>query len=263
MPLVAVTRPLFLTAEEFEDYGGVAPAHPNVMFAPVDLATVKVVNVVDLWFEEPLTKEWMVAYRLAFQAHGVVIAEIRIFPSGGRRLQARRLDPSDVARRRVVTDGDAITGRWIGELLGYQAPVPAGGIKAQSVLRQIRLRRFERNLATLFKQKNAPYTVASLERERLALATNRRGPKIDLRRLALIAKTYDAAYTQGLASPTRAVADAFHLTPGAAAAAVARARRLGMLTGTTKGRRGGLMTQYAREFLASTPAHTSKGRQTQ
>ena len=119
-------RTIFLTKDEQASYG-----IKNLVLPAQKLATRRAellpVDVQEMWYEDRLDSDWVVAYRLALEDESrIIVSEIRIFPAAPPR------EPKKVA------------GRWIGEVLGGKAPAPLGGIKAKKVLRRVRLRRYQR-----------------------------------------------------------------------------------------------------------------------
>ena len=181
------------------------------------------VSLTDVWFEDRLG-DWVVAYRLGLQQETrIVVSEIRIFPAGGAR-----------------TPGD---GRWSADVLGCRAPVPPGGIKARTVLRRIRLRSFERELSTLLGK--LPGLGWKFRAPNVPTGGGTRGRKLNVLRYARVAVTYAARFEEGSARPTADVARQLKMTPAAARAAVAKARKLGLLTTTARGERNGHVTPQA------------------
>ena len=118
--------------------------------------------MLDIWFEEPLGTEWVVAYRMVLQEQDtrVIVGAIRIFPAAAPR------EPD--------------SGRWVAEVLGSRAPVPAGGIKARTLCR-VRLRAFGRELSKILKEHRLPLAFRAPEQPTTGA---KRGRKLDERRYA-------------------------------------------------------------------------------
>lgn len=225
-------RTVFLNDAEQALYGGLpltAPSHD-------EQRPPRAVSVSDIWFEHAIDAHWVAAYRLGLQQQDtqIVVAEIRVFPSAEPRTPQ--------------------TGRWSADVLGSHAAVPAGGIQARTVLRKIRLRAFERELSAFLK--HVPFA-----RFRAPAPTRgARGRKRDLRRYARVAIVYAEACAALNSRPTAAVARRLRLSAAAARSAVATARRLGLLTKTTRGERSGRATPRAFEIenQAAPPKGTTR-----
>ncbi len=220
-------RTSFLSREEERLYRALP------LVAAAEEPPPKAISVTEIWFEEALDDDWIVAYRLGLQQQDtrVVVSEVRIFPAAGPR--------------------EAGSGRWPADALGSRAPAPAGGIRARML--RIRVNAFKSELKTLFKKLPALHL-------RLAAppAPGKRGRKTDLRRYAQIAVLYAQRYQDTSAHPTADVARQLRLGPAAARAAVARARKLGLLTETEQGEGGGRATPRALEILKTTRAERTK-----
>lgn len=224
MGLKFTNRNTFLNDDEQELYGALPLVTPTIF----ERQPPQPVNVYDIWYEESLDDDWVVAYRLALQEQDtrVAVGEIRIFPAAPPR--------------------EPMTGRWSADVLGSRAPVPAGGIKART-LRQVRLRAFERELSKILKAFRLPRFRAPEQ----TTTGGKRGRKLDEHRYAKIAVLYGQRYEAGSAHPTADVAKQLRLTPASARAAVSKARRLGLLTATTQGERSGRATPRAFAILKS------------
>jgi hypothetical protein len=226
------TRPAWLTRQEQARYRGLLPDRPSE--APQVRAATAGATVVltqDVWYEEQLGPDWVAAYRLSFQDKGsrLVIGELRIFPSAGPR--------------------EPFSGRWLGDVLGSDAPVPTGGLTAR-LYRTLKLRGFVPFLSSLFQHAQLPLRFAPPP----VVTRTRRGrkPKPDVF-YARVAVLYERAYMGGKTYPTSEVARTLKLTPGAARSAVAGARRRGFLTPTERGRASGRASADARQLAGRRP----------
>ena len=196
-------------------------------------AGARAILISEIWFEHPIGADWVAAYRLNFEANEtrVVVGEVRIFPSAGPR------EPN--------------TGRWIADALGAAAPVPRGGVKARAVLRGLKLRAFHHDLKQIFEYFQVPLSVGRDESlAGAARPTRGRKPKPD-QHYATAAVLYERFFlVEASARPTADVAKTMGLKPAAARAAIAKARKLGLLTPTARGESGGCATAHARTLDA-------------
>ena len=223
MGLNFTNRTVFLNDDEQRLYRALPIVAPTI----ADRQPPQPASVLDIWFEAPLDDGWVVAYRLGLQGERVVVSEVRIFPAAPPR------EPD--------------SGRWTADVLGSRAPTPAGGLKART-LRSVRLRAFERELSAILKA----YRLPRFRTPEQPPAGGKRGRKVNLRRYARIAILYAERYEAASAHPTADLVKHLHLTPATARAAVAKARRLGLLTETERGQRGGRATARAIEILNTT-----------
>lgn len=173
------------------------------------------------WVETPLGELWVAMFKLALVNGQVVVAELRILPTG---------------------------------------PLPEGGLPARSVLRRVRLSAVdpfrsqarvtlaretgdELSRSSALDNPAAPGWAASETRKR-------RGPKgRDERALAWIAACYVEAHEAG-GNPVEAVAAKLQVTRSRAKDIV-RQTRPNLLTPTRPGKAGGVLTPRARELLSS------------
>lgn len=225
------TRPAWLTSSEQRLY---QLEKLNIGEQPPDLLRVmgsgaRAILVQDVWYEMPLGQDWIAAYRLSFQddRSRLVIGELRIFPARGPRAP--------------------FTGQWLADVLGSDAPVPAGGLTARTV-RQATMRGFVPYLEMLFRHARVPFSFATtLSR----LSGSRRGrPPKPAAFYATVALLYERSYMSGSSRPTSDVARALSLSQGAARASVKAARQRGFLTRTERGRASGRATDQARQLVS-------------
>lgn len=223
MGLNFTNRTVFLNDDEQRLYRALPLVAPTI----AERLPPRPVNALDIWFEAPLDDAWVVAYRLGLQGERVAVSEVRVFPAAAPR--------------------ESGSGRWAAEVLGSRAPTPPGGLKART-LRRVRLRAFERELSEILKA----YRLPRFRAPEPPAAGGTRGRKANIRRYAQIAVLYAQQYEAASAHPTADVARRLRLTPATARAAVAKARRLGLLTETERGERGGRATAQAFEILNTT-----------
>ncbi len=232
-PLFA-TRPVWLTSAEQrlyrldeQDLG----AQPVGLLGTVT-AGARAVLVSDIWFEAPLGDEWVAAYRLSFQAERtrLVIGEIRIFPARGPR--------------------PPFSGRWLGDILGSQAPVPVGGLNARTV-RRATMRGFVPHLNKMFRELGIG-TIPPPPPLNASRDARRGRPPKPAPYYATIATVYEKFYSDASARPTSEVRSLLRLSASAARSAVGRARRMGFLGRTEQGRASGRASHEAHQ-LALTP----------
>jgi hypothetical protein len=182
------------------------------------------ISVNEIWFEERLGSEWVVALRLVLQQERVVVGECRVFPSAPPR--------------------ERCSGRWIAEVLGTDAPVPAGGLRSR-MLRRVTLTGFLHRLHELVEMGPEvwPWPLAATTS---TTPGAKRGRKAVYSRAfyAKAAVIYEAAYHRGL-RPTRDVSRLLHLSQGQARGVVERARKMGLLEQTERGVASGRATQEA------------------
>lgn len=222
-------RTHYMNEDEQALYAGLEPDAPGL---PERLPP-RPVSVLEQWYEQLLGDGWVAAFRLGEQGQRLVVAELRLFPSAGPR--------------------EPLAGRWAADVLGTRAPVPRGGLKART-LGLVKLRAFERDLGALLRA----YHLPRLRGPEPSPTGETRGRKPNLRRYAEVAQAYEKAYAAGSSRPTAAVAARLKMTAGAARAAVARARTLGMLTATVRGERGGRAMQRAIDLMTTQKGRTQR-----
>lgn len=223
------TRPVWLTSADQRRYQieslDIGPQPPEML--AVATAGARAVLMQDVWYEQALGSEWTVAYRLHLQNGGtrLVVGEVRIFPSAGPR--------------------EPFSGKWLADVLGSDAPVPAGGLPARTV-KQVTMRGFVPHLERLFRAVRLPLSFAPVMSQR----PSRRGrPAKPEAFYGAVAVTYERFYLEGCSRPTSELARTMHLTSGAARRAVAEARRRGFLSSTERGRPGGRASAEARRLM--------------
>lgn len=90
----------------------------------------------------------------------------------------------------------------------------------------------------------------ALRAERLKGGRARTGrPPLPRSHYQEVALLYEKAYRQGSTAPTKYVADQMNVSHSTAANWVAKARKLGLLAPTTRGRPGGVFSSHAEEML--------------
>lgn len=218
-----------------------------------------IVDVSDLWVEQVLAGEWIVAGRLVPDDRGVpVVAELRIFPCEARR--AHRF-----------------LGRWGAELLGVNAPgVPRGGLRATFVRRRVagQVTRYERfateAIGTLqraastipnatLREHSAQLRASGFDVKPNMIPTTatapRRGagrPETPALTYARMAEAYGAAWTAGLHPIPELLRQGFAKTSTAAKSMIARARKKGFLSESAgNGKTSGRATDKARDTIAA------------
>ena len=104
----------------------------NRRWADYNIWVVDVRSDEQAWVELPLDDAWLIACRLGIQRRGrIAISELRLFP-----------------REPYM---DRPLGRWKGDVLGYKAAFPQGGITT-STLRKIRLGECQRYAVSLMRR---------------------------------------------------------------------------------------------------------------
>ncbi len=210
------------------------------------------VLVREVWVEAPVGADWIAAYRLTPQNGMPVIAELRVFPA-------------EVSH--------STPGRWSGEWLGVHAHVPAGGLTARQVKRvrtAIHVRRmgdllhqWRKKMVTVSDVKfgsiwgDEPSTASpraawkrSSAAERVGNHQGRPGRKRRPPEYYLdVAVAYARAVEAGSRHPIADVARALGRPLPWVRDMVHRARALGLLTRTSRGRLGGVLTKEARGLL--------------
>ena len=209
------------------------------LYGPVRNYEAVEVSTVNLWVLANLGSSWQAAYRLVEQHGGVVVGEVRVLPIPGRTPK----------NRLPWTPGD-----WAGALKGVRATVPLGGITA-SILKSVRIGAHITECLTDLQPiwqaspesptSSSPYSflrwmgVTDMERRPPASrpGPGRRGLALaEYRRLAA---AYIAAIRSGSRTPTQDAASALRIAPALARDRIYRARSLGLLGPTRKGRAGG------------------------
>src|SRR5262245_31230036 len=142
------------------------------------------------WLEAPLTKGWIVAFRIVIQKGRPVIAELRIFPD--ENLQDRPV------------------GEWSASMLGNDAKCPRGGVTMHHI-RQLRLSilRSEINKVLADYRANAPELLDLVKLEsprkprRVKKPRGRGRPSLPDKTLAAMAKLYAERCYSGSLSPVQ------------------------------------------------------------
>ena len=107
------------------------------------------------------------------------------------------------------------------------------------MLRRVRLHAFQGGLQEILTRIRLPLMRPAPDQPTTGA---KRGRKLDEHRYAQIAVLYAQRYEAGSMRPTADVAKRLRLTPATARAAVAKARKLGLLTTTSRGERSGRAT---------------------
>jgi hypothetical protein len=207
------------------------------------------------WVEVPLKPPcagWAVAARIGLQENGALaISELRIFPREAPMLAGE-------------TGAHRPPGLWAGEVLGYRAPVPPGGLTS-AVLRKIglkwllrfaasRVRGWERQVKEYYGALLKYGQAEGLVFEMPSPTRGHRGrPRLYDDAVLLRAARL---YVEGLGredsvhSVRRFVADALKVSPERARDLVKTARARGFLGRSTPGKLGGMLTPQAEALLA-------------
>ena len=214
-------------------------------------------TVHDAWVEVPLDLEWMAAYRLVAGTHGrPLVAEIRIFPRERSR--------------------DRQAGQWSAEALGVTAPIPPYGITAETI-RKVRVgdhravgvqfaRWHARNEASSKpgSKFGSKFTYSSLTArvhrtavlpvlrraktlkgfvpEPLPIPQRGRPVVHDDRFFAQLAQDYARRVTEGNVTPTADIGEKRGVSVSRMRALLHEARKRGLLSPTSQGRAGGVVT---------------------
>lgn len=243
-------------------------------FVPHVLTVVR-----EAWLEVLLDDQWIVAYRLMMQDGTPVVAAMSILPAG--------------------LDGTRPLGRWAGDVLGDDAPVPPGGITARLLRRapleqHLDLARESLSAWTMTYDKWAPRLTEIAHRVAAARGRPDEGSELaarydaalappldigdacrELRRrrgpightdhfFAEIAQAYAAAVAAGSPRPVEDVVGwlakrGHHLGRSTVAGHVREARRRGFLSPALRGRPGGHLTEFARRLLSTTSSRRESG----
>lgn len=193
-------------------------------------------NTKNLWVVTDLSESWRVAYRIVGQGGRAVVGEVRVYPREGQRFEP---------------------GSWSGEWMGARATVPPGGLTA-SIVHRVRLGADffggKKVLASRRNQSKSPFSdlLASMGITRLKRPPSPTSSVRDetKRRCAKIAAAYAAAIANGSKHPQRAAARTVGIRAEQVRDALHRARSLGLLTKTERGRAGGELTNEGRLALA-------------
>lgn len=186
------------------------------------------VGVFNAWIVKPLSAEWTAAYRLALQDGAFVVSELRVFPSG------RGFSP----------------GEWSGIWTGLNATAPAGGLTATLAREASKInpamtsgREVLEGLGARAKKlRRASSLLSDLQRrglsdlrarDRASRGSGRPGKPDSFYRD--VARIYLTAVSDRQ-RPNKAVAKALELSASQARDSVYRARRLGLLPKTERGR---------------------------
>ena len=204
---------------------------------PVGMLTTK-----DVWLLADLDTEWQAAYRIVSQDGRAVVGELRIYPREPQRFHRNQ------------------TGFWSGEWLGAQANAPAGGLTA-TIARRARLGADllggKYVVSSLQRRARQEHTKSPLSEILVALGIRSlQAPQVadkrsgqNLRSCARIAAAYAEACTTSSGRPQKETAERLGLRPEQVRDAVHRARGLGLLTKTERGRSGGTLTAAGRAAL--------------
>lgn len=190
----------------------------------------------ETWLELPLPGgEWIAAYRLMPEDGREVVAELRVFPN-------------EPGRPRV--------GQWSAERLGNSAQVPPGGLGAR-LLRTVKVADHLVNLPRSMKRPGSAGLAKVLAQQGFTdlgpdSLHGRRGHS-DLF-YAQVARDYVSLLDEHAPKPIRALMSKLKdagrpLSEAAVRDLVRRARQRGLLTGTTRGKPGGRLTQRAIALL--------------
>lgn len=213
---------------------------PTDRLRPTREDGIALIRVWDHWLEVPAAPGWMAAYRLVPQAGSVVIGEARLFP-------AEPITPGALHQRDP--------GRWAGEFMGDEAPVPRGGLTAR-LLRQLRPGEHSTYIGQILEASRARYGRRPPFRE--AFYESAEKPRRQRRRsrkgrddvfLAQLARDYVRAVESGDTKPRITVARRWRSTPTEIRDALHQARRRGLLAGARHGKRGGILTASALALL--------------
>jgi hypothetical protein len=179
----------------------------------------------NVWIENELDQDWMVAYRLGRQGAGTIITEVRLFPREA---------------------GWRSPGEWSGQRRGTEAPAPEGGITAR-LLRVVSFTDVGR-FALAVEGTKEQTTSSQIEKTEHAPIKRGRKPKWSDRTVAEIAAQYADAVASGERSPIVKIATREIGAP-TIRDIIHRARRQGLLTVTFQGRGGGQLTPKAKNIL--------------
>ena len=185
-------------------------------------------DVGNLWLQEPLGADWMVAYRLSLDRGAPIVSEVRVFPR---------------------ESGNPV-GEWSAAILGSRAHVPSGGLTTKLV-RCVRTGAPSRFAAQIFEA--LARTPPEAPDAQVGPRVTRRGRRSSrpVAWYAELAETYVQAVRRGDRAPARTVADRYLLSRAQARVELHRARKRGLLTEVWKsGVRGGALTPLARRMLA-------------
>jgi len=222
-------------------------------------------QVDEAWLETAVDDHWMAAYRLVAGRFGEpIVAEVRVFP-----LERSRGRPA---------------GAWSAEILGVDAPAPEGAIPAD-VLRSLKVtqyREFSSQFGRwLLSKRAAPYRNARPKKgqkivvrlpphvlEQGTFGKRRRGrPGRKDSFYADVARRYTEALAAGSRQPIADLAKQLNrvdreTTNEKARDMVRKARTLGFLSRTTRGRLGGELTDEAQTILRAKQSKVVKDKTT-
>ena len=201
----------------------------------------RAVKVEDLWIETPIDRDWLACYRLVTADDGTLqVGELRVLPQ-------------DPAVRRP--------GTWSGTWHGLHADPPATPLTSRHVhaLRvALHVEQFDEVLRQLRVNRQIPAT--ALQRWQVAAGrppsksagtTTRTRPTYSDLDYARIARDYQRLCQRTGVRPIAALANQRGISPSTARGLVARARKAGMLTPGHQGQHGGVVTDRAKQLLAS------------
>jgi hypothetical protein len=204
-------------------------------------------KVHNVWVEARLDEEWTCAYRLLEQDGQIVVGELRVFPIEKRK----RGEP---ARK---------PGEWSAKWLGVEAKAPPGGLTARK-LRRVRFddtRRFIGDALETIRGRVArnPSVAEILGAFRIyategMASTSGRKP-LPAEEYTELAARYVAKVQVGVPEPIAELAAETHYERSRIRWALRRARDEGLLTGTSRGRAGGSLTDKALAILAERVHH--------
>jgi hypothetical protein len=213
-----------------------------------------------IWLEQPLPKGWRAAYRLIPKErrrgqYKLVIAEVRIFPA----------------------EEGVAPGEWSGTVIGHRANVPVGGLpwrvmnhlrkrETLDVVKQIleNIRQQHEDDSSESERPDDKFGVDEGVRSFLGLpedsnlvSTKRLGPgrrpARKLRFFLEFAIAYDAAErnrSKGNQGTRRLLAGRFGVSEATVSGWIRKCRKLGLITKTREGRRGGEAPEELRRALA-------------
>jgi hypothetical protein len=199
----------------------------------------------DCWLEDEINGEWMVAYRLVPQNGRAVIAELRVYPG--------------------VPDSYVNAGEWSAEWDGNKVDVPAGGVSARLVQKELRFGSYLSYFSHIVGEMERRWGRTSLYDDGRLLARHGyspaapesdtrvgRPPEHDSTFLARLARDVNRAIANGYPkAPVKHLADTrdYPYTVEKMRRLVKRARDKGMLGPATPGLSGGQLTDRAKALL--------------
>lgn len=193
----------------------------------------------NVWMMRLLRAEWMAVYRLVIQDGAFAVAEVRIYPREDFNY------PKDDKQAPLP-----LLGVWSGEWRGIDAKAPAGGITGNLIREAAMVGPSLISGLTILQNLHRKASAAghrsaivdnSLAKRGLRVLRPARAPKPKHPRTRPLGFYEKAAkeYTQAVrreAYPNRAVAKALNVTPSQARDVISRARKLGLLPQTSRGK---------------------------